>query len=307
MRNQDVSGASLQEGFSGPSVPVADTPSWRSAPGAGTGAPPRARPAPRSPRQRGPGPEAPLGGRARRVLPGALEVSGRCGPPCARRRDGRGRRRSLPPLRRRAGWSRRLPRGVCAGTARPFPPGTSQSPGARAEAPGGGARVPAFRVLTRGTRPPSRRAGHRLSPRRSLRLAGCDFPSRRQTRVAGHPSRPGGGVWGGRQNSKAAPPRRTSGPELRLAAARSRGGHTGSLRQEMFIYVRDSQTTAKSRQWRRRPQSLGGKSWRMESPGHRLRGVPSPPPSAATYAKEKPPHGAVRGPRLHRKDILEGQ
>lgn len=107
MRNQDVSGASLQEGFSGPSVPVADTPSWRSAPGAGTGAPPRARPAPGSPRQRGPGPEAPLGGRVRRVLPGALEVSGRCGPPCARRRDGRGRRRSLPPLRRRAGWSRR--------------------------------------------------------------------------------------------------------------------------------------------------------------------------------------------------------
>ena len=65
---------SLQEGFSGPSVPEAETPSWRSAPGAGEGAPARARRVPGSPR-RGPAAPKPLSGTGvQGILPGASEL-----------------------------------------------------------------------------------------------------------------------------------------------------------------------------------------------------------------------------------------
>lgn len=96
-----------------------------------------------------------------------------------------------------------FPQGVCVcGTALTCPSGTSQYLSAWGDAPGSGARVPAqlegpcqFSVQTGRTRLPRRRGGQRASPRGSLQLSGCDFPSQHQAaspRVTGHPSQPGG-------------------------------------------------------------------------------------------------------------------
>lgn len=71
-------------------------------------------------------------------------------------------------------------------------------PALQGDAPRSGGQVPAqlegscqFSVQTRRTQLPSRRGGERASPRGSLQLSGCDFPSRHQVashRVTGHPS-----------------------------------------------------------------------------------------------------------------------
>lgn len=190
-------------GSSGPSVPAADTPSWRSSPRGWRWSSRARAPGPRLPTPEGTcGTETPLRDGSSAYSPRGFGAVGRCARLVAR--GGKGEAGALSSRRCTAARSGPvvLPRGVCAGTAQSCPPGTSQSPSAPAQVPGGGARISAFRVQPRGTRPPGQRdrrwAPHR---RKLLRLAGCDFPSQHQTEELDILASPGVG-WGGvRQNS----------------------------------------------------------------------------------------------------------
>lgn len=91
-------GASLQEGSSGPSVPAADTPSWRSSPrGWRWSSRARARRVPGSPRRRGPAAPKPLSGTGVRRIPhpGALELLE--GAPASYLEEEKERRALFPP------------------------------------------------------------------------------------------------------------------------------------------------------------------------------------------------------------------
>lgn len=108
MRNQDVSGGRhSKRAPPAPRSPRRTLPPGEAPPGSGEGAPARARPVPGSPRQRGPAAPKPLSETEFGVSSQGLCSCSKVRPPRTQRRQRRGGRPFLPPLQRRAGWSRR--------------------------------------------------------------------------------------------------------------------------------------------------------------------------------------------------------